>query len=127
MQAPRRAEIYRRRGAIGEPRAGGGRTAIATYRCPSCGRIWNADRPLWRCECGSHLNLTQGAGLARGEIAAEEASLWRYAVALALRGPPHISLGEGWTPLVRRDWAGAGVFFKLESQMPTGSFKDRRP
>src|SRR6266851_5436759 len=102
-----------------------GMTAIATYRCTGCGRIWNADRLLWRCACGSHLNLTAGPGLERGEIVAEEASLWRYAAALALRGPPRISLGEGWTPLVLRDWGGAGVFFKLESQMPTGSFKDR--
>jgi threonine synthase len=100
-------------------------TAIATYRCPGCGRVWTADRPLWRCECGSHLNLTPGRGLARGEIVAEEASLWRYAAALALRGPPRISLGEGWTPLVTRDWCGVKAHFKLESQMPTGSFKDR--
>jgi threonine synthase len=100
-------------------------TAIATYRCPGCGRIWDADRPLWRCECGSHLNLTQGAGLARAEIVTEDASLWRYGAALALRGPPRISLGEGWTPLVTRNWVGVEVCFKLESQMPTGSFKDR--
>jgi threonine synthase len=100
-------------------------TAIATYRCPGCGHIWTADRPLWRCECGSHLNLTPGRGLARGEIVAEEASLWRYAAALALRGPPRVSLGEGWTPLVARNWRGVEVRFKLESQMPTGSFKDR--
>jgi threonine synthase len=44
---------------------------------------------------------------------------------LALRGPPEVSLGEGWTPLVERNWQGARVLFKLESQMPTGSFKDR--
>jgi len=54
-----------------------------------------------------------------------EASLWRYATALALAAPPRVSLGEGWTPLVRRDWQGVGVHFKLEFQMPTGSFKDR--
>src|SRR5438552_9594838 len=100
-------------------------TAIATYRCPDCGRVWNADRPLWRCACGSHLNLTPGRGLARSEIASGEASLWRYAAALALRGPPLTSLGEGWTPLVTRNWRGVEVRFKLESQMPTGSFKDR--
>jgi threonine synthase len=34
-------------------------------------------------------------------------------------------MGEGWTPLVKRPWDGASVQFKLESQMPTGSFKDR--
>jgi threonine synthase len=96
-----------------------------TYDCPACGLNWAADRPRWRCDCGSHLNLTPGEGLTRGEIVAGEASLWRYAAALALRGPPLVSLGEGWTPLVQRDWQGAPILFKLESQMPTGSFKDR--
>src|SRR5271165_4103036 len=100
-------------------------TAIATYQCPACRRSYAADRPLWRCDCGSHLNLATGPGLRRDEIAVGEASLWRYTAALAVRNPPRISLGEGWTPLVRRDWQGAGVCFKLESQMPTGSFKDR--
>ena len=99
--------------------------AMARYQCPACGQTYAADRPLWRCQCHSHLNLAPGGGLRRGDIAANEASLWRYATALALREPPRISLGEGWTPLVRRGWQGAGVCFKLESQMPTGSFKDR--
>jgi threonine synthase len=96
-----------------------------TYDCPGCGRSWAADRPRWRCDCCSHLNLAPGDGLSRGEITTGEASLWRYAAALALRGPPRVSLGEGWTPLVQRDWQGVPVLFKLESQMPTGSFKDR--
>jgi threonine synthase len=99
--------------------------AFAIYLCPACGKAVEADRPLWRCECGSHLNLGPGRGLARGEIDADDASLWRYRAALALRGPPRVSLGEGWTPLVSRDWDGAAIRFKLESQMPTGSFKDR--
>ena len=98
---------------------------MPTYDCPACGRSWAADQPRWRCDCGSHLNLAPGDGLSRGDIAVGEASLWRYAAALALRGPPRVSLGEGWTPLVQRDWQGAPVLFKLESQMPTGSFKDR--
>ena len=99
--------------------------ASTTYQCPACRRVYAADRPLWRCDCGGHLNLAPGQGLSRGDIAAGEASLWRYAAALALRGPPRISLGEGWSPLVAREWHGADVLFKLESQMPTGSFKDR--
>ncbi|MGH7115837.1 MAG: pyridoxal-phosphate dependent enzyme, partial [Stellaceae bacterium] len=96
-----------------------------TYRCPGCGCPWAADRPRWRCDCGRHLDLATGPGLRRGDIAASDASLWRYAAALALRRPPGVSLGEGWTALVRRGWEGAPVWFKLESQMPTGSFKDR--
>jgi threonine synthase len=96
-----------------------------SYSCPACGAVTPAERPLWRCACGSHLNLAPGPGIGRADIVAGEASLWRYRQALALDGPPRVSLGEGWTALVARDWAGAPVHFKLESQMPTGSFKDR--
>ena len=99
--------------------------AVATYHCPRCGRNLAADRPRWRCDCGGPLELATGPGLRKRDIAAGEASLWRYAAALALSRPPLVSLGEGWTPLVRRDWEGVPVLFKLESQMPTGSFKDR--
>jgi threonine synthase len=98
---------------------------IASYDCPGCGRNHAADRPLWRCDCGSHLNLSPGRGLTRKAIRSGEASLWRYSAALAIAAPPRVSLGEGWTPLIRRDWQGTAVYFKLESQMPTGSFKDR--
>jgi threonine synthase len=63
--------------------------------------------------------------MVRDQIVAGEASLWRYGAALRLREAPRVSLGEGWTPLVERRWAGAPVLFKLELQMPTGSFKDR--
>jgi threonine synthase len=97
----------------------------ARYLCPACGATIAADRPLWRCDCGSHLNLAPSEGIRRSEIDTSEASLWRYRKALALAGPPRVSLGEGWTPLVARDWDGAAIRFKLESQMPTGSFKDR--
>jgi threonine synthase len=99
--------------------------APASYLCPNCGKTTAADRPLWRCACGSHLNLAPGQGMVRGEIAAGDASLWRYRAALALAKPPLLSLGEGWTPLVTRAWDSATIRFKLESQMPTGSFKDR--
>src|SRR5579872_110895 len=97
----------------------------AAYICPACGTTVAADRPLWRCACGSHLNLAPGRGLSRGGIVTGDASLWRYRAALALENPPAISLGEGWTPLVTREWDAAAVRFKLETQMPTGSFKDR--
>jgi len=98
---------------------------IATYNCPACGKTIPADRPVWRCHCGGPLDLATGPGLTRAEIDTGEGSLWRYRAALALVGPPQVSLGEGWTPLVERRWDGATVLFKLESQMPTGSFKDR--
>src|SRR6202035_5218453 len=97
----------------------------ATYRCAACGTVYSADRPLWRCDCGSHLDLVPGPGIGCADIVSPDASLWRYRAALALSGPPKVTLGEGWTPLVTRRWDGVPVQFKLESQMPTGSFKDR--
>ncbi len=100
-------------------------TNVARYQCPACGTQLAAERPLWRCPCGSHLNLLPGPGLGRADIAAGDASLWRYRAALALRQTPRVSLGEGWNALAERSWDGAPVLFKLESQMPTGSFKDR--
>jgi threonine synthase len=100
-------------------------TDEARFHCPACGRVYPADRPLWRCDCGGHLNLEPGRGMRRSDIVSGDASLWRYRAALALRRPPLVSLGEGWTPLVMRDWDGVPVHFKIESQMPTGSFKDR--
>jgi threonine synthase len=100
-------------------------TNTATYNCPACGTTYPADQSIWRCACGNHLNLAPGPGLGRDDIIGAQASLWRYRAGLQLSGPPKVSLGEGWTPLVRRDWDGARVHLKLESQMPTGSFKDR--
>ena len=97
----------------------------AEYHCPCCGMRMPADRPVWRCDCGGPLELAPGLGLSRRDIDAGEASLWRYAAALALTKPPRISLGEGRTPLLPGEWQGARVWFKLESQMPSGSFKDR--
>jgi threonine synthase len=97
----------------------------ASYHCLACGRNLASDRPRWRCDCGGPLDLAPGPGLSHRDIVIGEASLWRYAAALALQNPPRVTLGEGWTPLVHREWNGAAIHFKLESQMPTGSFKDR--
>ena len=98
---------------------------MARFRCPACGTAYPADRPLWQCHCGGPLDLEPGQGLRRSDIDADAASLWRYRAALALKDTPRVSLGEGWTPLVAQQWDGVPVRFKLESQMPTGSFKDR--
>lgn len=53
--------------------------------------------------------------------------LWRYAAMLPVVpvGQQPITLGEGWTPLIPERWAGRSVFWKMDAQMPTGSYKDR--
>ena len=52
---------------------------------------------------------------------------WRYSAMLPVVADARelITLGEGWTPLIRGRWRSIPVHWKLDSLMPTGSFKDR--
>jgi threonine synthase len=53
----------------------------------------------------------------------KEHSLWRYAEFFPyVKETDIITLGEGWTPLVK---FSNSIHFKLENLNPTGSFKDR--
>jgi threonine synthase len=56
-------------------------------------------------------------------ISRKDFSVWRYRRFFPyIREAELVRLGEGWTPLVK---FSEGVYFKLESLNPTGSFKDR--
>ena len=89
------------------------------------GATYPLAEPRWRGESGAHVNLGDGPGLMRRDIDVSVNSLWRYRKALLVDAADAVTMGEGWTPLVRGEWDGAAVLFKLEFMMPTGSFKDR--
>jgi threonine synthase len=97
---------------------------VASYINPRTGATWPLSEPLWRApdDLGP-VELTDGAGLSPADIATDDGSLWRYRAALRL--PKHLSLGEGWTPLVPGQWGGQDVLFKCEHLQPSGSYKDR--
>jgi threonine synthase len=65
------------------------------------------------------------------DIARGPSSLWRYAPLLPLRDPANVvTLGEGWTPLLRAKRLGAALgcedlWIKDEGRNPSGTFKDR--
>ncbi|MBX9903957.1 MAG: threonine synthase [Burkholderiales bacterium] len=79
----------------------------------------------WCGDSGAYLNLAPGSGMTRDSINPQDRSMWRYAQAIGVAAQSAVSLGEGGTPLLSREWNGAPVRFKLEFMMPTGSFKDR--
>jgi threonine synthase len=96
-----------------------------SYVDPSSGRVYPLSEARWCSDEGHYLNLGPAPGLRREQIDGARRSVWRYASALLVDVDHAVSLGEGWTPLVAGEWAGAPVLYKLEFMMPTGSFKDR--
>lgn len=99
---------------------------MADYICPECGKQTPGEDLLWRCPCGSPLELASTEPLRREQIDRREASLWRYAAALPMdRQALAATFGEGWTPLVKAPAWGQRVYWKLDYLFPTGSFKDR--
>jgi threonine synthase len=96
------------------------------YINPRSGARWSTDEPIWRAlDDGGHVNLTAGIGLRRNEIDPGEIGLWRYRKSIRIPSADTSTLGEGWTPLVPSEWAGASILMKCEHLMPSGSFKDR--
>ena len=94
-----------------------------TLHCSGCDRTYDAW--TWRCDCGAPLEFASTPTPADREPptswADTCAGLWSFDDFLPV--DPHVSLGEGLTPLVDApDWDAQ---FKLEYVFPTGSFKDR--
>ncbi|MGQ0522110.1 MAG: threonine synthase [Betaproteobacteria bacterium] len=89
------------------------------------GATYPLDEPRWCADNGNPVNLGDAPGLKRADIDRNRYSVWRYAKALLVESRHSVTMGEGWTPLVMRDWDGVRIMMKLEFMMPTGSFKDR--
>lgn len=88
------------------------------------------------CECGAPLLARYELAAAsrawkRESLAARAPSMWRYREVMPLfDGEEPVTLGEGWTPLVRASRLGeslgvASLYIKDESLNPTNSFKAR--
>lgn len=79
----------------------------------------------WRSDSGAPLMITPLPGITKDDIDTRVRSIWRYQAAFPLLINNPVSLGEGCTPLVEKQWDSESIFFKLEWFNPTCSFKDR--
>jgi threonine synthase len=110
---------------------------VTHLECGACGTRHEARRLQNLCtECGKPLlvryDLERAArSLTKESLRTRPADLWRYREVLPVERDENIvSLGEGWTPLLRAPRLGERLgleelYIKDESQNPTQSFKAR--
>lgn len=110
---------------------------VTYLECAACHLEHEARRLLNLCrECGKPLlvcyDLERAAQtLTKQSLVGRRPDLWRYREVLPVDNDENIvSLGEGWTPLLRAESLGKQIGFdelyiKDESQNPTQSFKAR--
>jgi len=101
---------------------------ISFLECSKCGARLSPEEPRTICpQDGGSLYVRYDLQALRGRftpaiLAGRSASMWRYAEVLPDAEP--VSLGEGFTPLLRsRQYPN--VFIKDEGLNPTGTFKAR--
>jgi threonine synthase len=103
--------------------------------CSVCGRSYDPGRLQNLCECGGPLLVSYDLVTIRQEwsrsaLGSAPTDMWRYDPVLPAGRADAISLGEGWTPLLRAPALGAAIgvhdiWLKDEGQNPTASFKAR--
>ncbi len=96
------------------------------FYCPECNRTYPIHPILWRCRCGSPLDLLFLPQFLKKKILHRDSTLWRYREALPIKEDQVIvSLGEGMTPLEEMTFDHRPVWIKIDYLFPTGSYKDR--
>jgi threonine synthase len=110
---------------------------VTHLECAACHLEHEARRLLNLCrECGKPLLVRYdleraGQTLTKQSLVGRQADLWRYREVLPVENEENVvSLGEGWTPLLRAGRLGKQIgleqlYIKDESQNPTQSFKAR--
>jgi threonine synthase len=101
---------------------------ISYLECTKCGAHISADQPRTVCPTDGGVLFVRydlaklKHNFSPVSLADHPATMWRYAEVLP--DAPPVSLGEGFTPMLRsREFAN--VFIKDEGLNPTGSFKAR--
>jgi threonine synthase len=108
---------------------------VTHLECSLCNKRFEAGKAVNLCDCGGPLLVRYDLDHIRShwkrrEVQKGPPSMWRYAPLLPPLDVNIITLGEGWTPLIRTSRLGArlgaeNLWVKDEGLNPTGSFKAR--
>jgi len=108
---------------------------VTHLECSLCGARVEAGQAANLCSCGGPLLVRYDLEVIRHrwrrrDVPNGKASMWRYAPILQPSEASIVTLGEGWTPLIRTRRLGTRIgaeslWVKDEGLNPTGSFKAR--
>ncbi|WP_298773653.1 threonine synthase [uncultured Shewanella sp.] len=97
------------------------------YLCMLCQTTYLATPTRIKCDCGGALWLKNDSlKLNKQDIVQHDFTLWRYSKAYPItRADVKVSFNETLTPMPKLLWNNIPIFAKMDSLMPTGSFKAR--
>jgi len=108
---------------------------VTHLECSLCNKRFEAGQILNLCTCGGPLLVRYDFDRIRHrwrrrDVDRGPTTMWRYAPILPPENESIVTLGEGWTPLLRTPSLGArmgaqNLWVKDEGLNPTGSFKAR--
>jgi threonine synthase len=97
---------------------------MSIVACTRCRKPYPASENPFLCECGGiydFIEFPEYSERLEGHI-----DVWGYRNSLDIQDDAAVvSLGEGGTPLLQVEINGYPMWLKMESQNPTGSYKDR--
>lgn len=104
----------------------GNDSMAALPRCTKCGQAYPLSGAPYLCSCGGVFDFVEFPKYSAEKIDRTTKGMWQYREMFGLgNNAPGVDLGEGNTPLLRIDHHGHEIQLKMESQNPTGSYKDR--
>ncbi|OHU90569.1 MULTISPECIES: threonine synthase [Pseudoalteromonas] len=96
------------------------------FICMHCSKEYVPDPLLIRCECGCALWVKPEKSFSKSDIITDDLTMWRYSKAYPLdKESIEVSFNETITPLAPLKIGNVNILAKMDSLMPTGSFKDR--
>jgi threonine synthase len=87
------------------------------YQCHSCFTKYDVTENVWKCKCGGVLDLVKGKiEFECTRLKKNQPTMWRYIDVLPFNVDSttwqSISMGEGFTPLIKLDDNDPNIFVK---------------
>jgi threonine synthase len=102
------------------------RDPVTLVACEKCAKPYPTTQTPFKCECGGLFDFVNFPTFTERSTKNGFRSMWKFQSSLGLQDNINpVTLDEGGIPLISALWQDNEVFLKMESENPTGSYKDR--